>query len=354
MDILKLQDYSIYSGDWTAPLRSLLDEKAYTKIIVLVDENTRTHCLPILKNRLGNIAFEIIEIPSGEIHKNIQTCQEIWSEMMAHQVDRKALMMNLGGGVIGDMGGFCAGTFKRGIDFIQIPTTLLSQVDASIGGKLGIDFQQVKNSIGLFQNPQAVLIDVDFLKTLSFEELRSGYAEVLKHSLIADAAQWKSLIQIDELNDIAQIEKELLSSLKVKQQIVEEDPFEKGIRKALNFGHTVGHAVEAYSFNTDTPLLHGEAIAIGMICESYLSYKSSQLSSIELEQISNYIVKIYKKLSYKLTPLSAQLLGYMLNDKKNERQQINFSLLPMIGKCQINQTCTDELIIESLKYYDEL
>ena len=354
MDILKLQDYTIYSGDWTVPLRSLLDAKGYTKIIVLVDENTRRYCLPILKNRLQNIAFEIIEIPSGEVHKNIQTCQKIWSEMMAHQVDRKALMINLGGGVIGDMGGFCAATFKRGIDFIQIPTTLLSQVDASIGGKLGIDFQQVKNSIGLFQNPQAVLIDAGFLKTLSFEELRSGYAEVLKHSLIANATQWQSLIQIAALNNIAQIEKELLSSLKIKQQIVEEDPFEKGIRKALNYGHTIGHAVEAYSFDTERPLLHGEAIAIGIICESYLSHKILGLSSSELEQISNYIVKIYKKLSYKLTPLNAQLLGYMLNDKKNERQQINFSLIPRIGKCQINQTCTYELIIESLKYYDDL
>ena len=203
MDILKLQDYTICSGDWTAALLSLLEERDYTKIIVLVDENTRIHCLPILKNRLQNIAFEIIEIASGEIHKNIQTCQKIWSDMMTHQVDRKALMINLGGGVIGDMGGFCAATFKRGIDFIQIPTTLLSQVDASIGGKLGIDFQQVKNSIGLFQNPQAVLIDVEFLKTLSFEELRSGYAEVLKHSLIANATQWQSLVQISELNAVS-------------------------------------------------------------------------------------------------------------------------------------------------------
>ncbi len=246
-------------------LPAFLRANSYTKIQVIVDENTFKYCYPSIKPFLEK--HNIIKIKSGESQKNLETCQKIWQAMTDNELDRHSIVINLGGGVIGDMGGFCASTYKRGIDFIQIPTTLLSQVDASVGGKLGIDFQGLKNHIGVFQIPNAVLIDADFLKTLSYNELRSGFAEVIKHCLIMDGKKWDEIRRKDfeeqELEDL------IAHSVNIKQHIVEADPTEKGLRKILNFGHTLGHAIETYFLGKPKlHLLHGEAIAAGMICEA--------------------------------------------------------------------------------------
>ena len=350
MKIIELDNYKIYVGEsvWTNINKYVLN---YSKIFVIVDENTKRDCLPILEKQL-NLPLNIILIPAGEINKNIDTCQVIWQEMMNKSGNRNALTINLGGGVITDMGGFCASTFKRGMDFIQIPTTLLSQVDASIGGKLGIDFQQIKNSIGLFANPKAVFINPNFLETLPKREVRSGFAEIIKHALIVDVKQWQVLKQITDLSKVNWAEK-LIPSLKIKKAVVEADPFEKGWRKALNFGHTIGHAIESLYLETETPLLHGEAIAIGMICESYLSYKILELSKSALMEITDCIIKIYGKIDLSNLDINAAL-QLMRQDKKNEANVINFTLLHKIGGAKVNQTTNEQLITESINFYREL
>ena len=351
MQTIQLSDYAIYIGDIWSDLNNLLKKRNYPKIGILVDENTAQYCLPIFQKNLPDIRFSTWLIPAGESFKNIQTCQQIWQQMMESDVNRNALTINLGGGVIGDMGGFCASTFKRGMDFLQMPTTLLSQVDASIGGKLGIDFMQVKNSIGLFQNPQAVMIAPEFLNTLPLSEIRSGFAEIIKHTLIKDATQWEELKKITDLSAVDWTTF-LVPSLTIKKQIVEADPFEKGIRKALNFGHTVGHAIEGWALETARPLLHGEAIAIGMICEAWLSYKIAGLPKFALDEIVNFILKIYDP--YPLNQAAySDFIQLMTKDKKNEDGAINFTLIPKIGEALINQTASPSLIEESLQFYNE-
>ncbi|MEZ4934204.1 MAG: 3-dehydroquinate synthase [Saprospiraceae bacterium] len=348
MTILELSDYNIYIGSIGLELSPLVAKGNYSQVAILVDENTRQHCLPILSKSL-NADFRIIEIQAGEWHKNLDSCRHIWEEMMKYEMDRHSLLINLGGGVIGDMGGFCAATFLRGIDFIQIPTTLLSQVDASVGGKLGIDFNSIKNSIGVFQNPQAVFVDPEFLKSLPNSEIRSGFAEVFKHALIADADLWSELFKLNDLSEIdwAYI---LARSLRIKQHVVEADPLEKGLRKALNFGHTIGHAVESFSLKTDKPLLHGEAVAIGIVCESWLSNQAGDLSEIELKEITNFVEKIYPFYTFDETNFP-EIMAYMKKDKKNRAGVINFTFLNTIGQATIDQTCDEKLIEESLLYY---
>lgn len=318
----------------------------YSKIIVLVDQNTAKHCYPLLKPLLP--AHELIEIESGEKNKNLRTCEKIWQKLTDFQTDRNALMINLGGGVIGDMGGFCAATFKRGIDFIQIPTTLLSQVDASVGGKLGIDFQGFKNHIGVFQLPKNVIIDTVFLQTLPANELRSGFAEVIKHCLITDKKEWKKISK-KELKDL-NLQKIVAHSVGIKEKVVTEDPTEKGLRKILNFGHTVGHAVEGFYLETPQKLLHGEAIAVGMIAESWISLKKGLISKKKLAEIENYIFQIFPKIDFSaqdipnITPLALQ-------DKKNSGKKIKASLLTDIGVCDYDIEISEQEIAESLLYY---
>ncbi len=347
--IISLANYQIKIGNIGPAILEYIINGAFSKTMVLVDENTRTHCLPVLKKYLPGIDLQILEIQSGEIHKNIETCQLIWKQMMDWEADRKSLLINLGGGVIGDMGGFCAATFKRGIPFIQVPTTLLAQVDASIGGKLGIDFAYIKNSIGLFSDPGAVFIDPVFLETLSERQIRSGFAEIIKHSLIADEEQWK---QISSITDLSTVDwgSILVPSLKIKQQIVEIDPFERNIRKALNFGHTVGHAIESYYLDAAEPLLHGEAIAAGMVVEAYLSKDLVGLSLEEVTAIGQFIQKIFGKIDIPKSSYE-KLIHLMLNDKKNEGRAINFSCIQPIGKVQVNQEAAPELIIKALEFY---
>lgn len=352
MEAIPLKHYNIFVGPIELQLAAFLKGLDYSQLFVIADENTERHCLPRLEKALGQSPFSLVSVPSGEANKNLDSCRLIWKELMGQEAGRDALVINLGGGVIGDMGGFCAATFKRGIRFIQAPTTLLSQVDASIGGKLGIDFLQVKNSIGLFQDPLAVFIDPAFLDTLPSREIRSGFAELIKHSLIADAEQWARIRQLGRLENM-DWESIIVHSLHIKRRIVEQDPLEKGIRKALNFGHTIGHAVEGLALETDTPLLHGEAVAIGLACEAYLSHQILGLPLKEVAQIGRYIVQQYGH--YPQNPNHyPDLLALMRNDKKNQGGQINFTLINPLGQAAINQHCNPELIEESLNYYNGL
>ena len=257
-----------FSTEIANDLKLFFANHTFSKVAVIVDNNTKKYCYPVVADALPD--HVTIEISSGEEHKNLNTCQKIWGTLTDNAFDRKSLVVNLGGGVIGDMGGFCAATYKRGIEFINIPTTLLAQVDASIGGKLGIDFQNFKNHIGVFQNPLRVFLDAKFFETLPKEELRSGYAEIIKHCLIRDSEKFDQITKSGYENlDFFELTKH---SVQVKNDVVLEDPTEKGLRKILNFGHTIGHAIESYYLEKPgKKLLHGEAIAVGMICEAYLS-----------------------------------------------------------------------------------
>ena len=321
MKEIKASSYSIWIGE---KVISKLDTSSYSKIGILVDENTKKNCLDKLPKIKKSI---IIEIPSGEKNKNINTCKVIWNELHNHDFDKSSLLINLGGGVIGDMGGFCASTYKRGINFINLPTTLMAMVDASIGSKLGINFNNFKNQIGLFVDPTLVIIDPIFLTTLPENELRSGFAEVVKHALISNQKLWDQIIKtpFETLNWTNVI----TTSLEIKNKIVLADPEEKGERKKLNFGHTFGHAVESYYLEKQNPILHGEAVFIGMLLETEIS----KLEYSEKNKIKDYILSNFNLPS---TPAKKELLKFLKHDKKNKENKINFSILNGIGNCTVD------------------
>jgi 3-dehydroquinate synthase len=348
---MEIASYVHITSQITETIAHLFDQHTFTKVVVLVDENTKQFCYPLIKPALP-LQHAVIEVKSGEEEKHLQTCMHIWSEMTNMGLDRKALLLNLGGGVIGDMGGFCASTYKRGIRFAQIPTTLLSMVDASVGGKLGVDFMGYKNHIGVFNEPLAVLIDPVFLKTLPERELRSGYAEVLKHSLIADSKHWDE-IKDKEITDFDWLEV-IKHSVGIKSYVTTTDPTEKGLRKILNFGHTLGHAVE--SFYLEIPgkrLLHGEAIAIGMIIEAWLAKELKYISATDLNQITTTFLRIYGKVEISEVDLGA-IIEHTLQDKKNENSIVQFALLEKIGKANYDQPIDAELMRKSLQFYRHL
>ena len=352
MGPIKSAEHSIYFESGLKPLKDLLNQRKYSKVFVFADTNTAELCIPIFRSFLDDLEdFDIIETDPGEENKNIDFCIGIWKTLLDFGADRKCLMINLGGGVITDMGGFVASTYKRGIDFINIPTTLLSQVDASVGGKTGIDIDNVKNMVGTFSLPQAVFIENIFLTTMSKREMLSGFAEMIKHGLIADQSYYKSLKGSDYQNISP---KAIYRSVEIKNEVVTTDPFEKGLRKILNFGHTIGHAVETYALTHDKkPLTHGEAIAIGMICEAFLSAKYCNLTPDELIDITQYIQSTYPKYNIKEKSFRT-LLSLMQSDKKNEDGQIMFSLLEKIGHCTFNCRVTTADILSSLAYYNNL
>lgn len=352
MNNIESSGHTIYFETRLAPLAKIIESGIYSKVFVFADRNTAESCLPVFQEMLGDYTgFDLIETDPGEENKNIDFCIGIWKTLLDFEADRKCLMVNLGGGVITDMGGFVASTYKRGIDFINIPTTLLSQVDASVGGKTGIDIDNVKNMVGTFTLPKAVFIEIDFLKTLSKRELLSGFAEMIKHGLIVDRMYYSQLKDCDyEQISAAAIHR----SVEIKNEVVTEDPHERGLRKILNFGHTIGHAVETYALIYDkSPLTHGEAIAVGMICEAYLSHKNNTLSKEELNDISSYILSLYPKYHIKEQSFD-QLLIFMQSDKKNEGGQIMFSLLSSIGVCDFNCRVTTSDILASLNYYNNI
>jgi 3-dehydroquinate synthase len=338
---------SVTIGTIGTLLSDFLSKKAYTQIVILVDQNTKKHCLP--KVDLIMPAPKVIEIKAGEKHKNLETCQKIWQAMTNLNLDRHALMINLGGGVIGDMGGFCAATYKRGIDFIQIPTTLLSQVDASVGGKLGIDFNGLKNHIGVFTLPNAVLVDSQFLQTLPSLELRSGFAEIVKHCLIKDQAKWKTIKILDlEEQNLPDL---IAHSIEIKKAIVAEDFTEQGPRKTLNFGHTLGHAVETFFLeNKAKKLLHGEAVAAGMIMENYIGYKKGMFAEESLNEIEEFIFAVYGRIKIDKADFNA-IIALSLQDKKNKGKVVRASILDKIGSCQYDIPISKAEMKKALEYY---
>lgn len=329
-----------------------IKEKNYSKIFILADTNTHQACLPRLLEHLEcNIEIEIIEIEAGEINKNIETCSGVWSALSELECDRKSLMINIGGGVVTDLGAFVASTFKRGITYINIPTSLLAMVDASVGGKTGVDLGALKNQIGVISTPNMVLIDTVYLNTLPENQMRSGLAEMLKHGLITGESYWRNFKNLETLK-IENLDKLIYDSVIIKKNVVDEDPFENGLRKTLNFGHTLGHAIESYFLSHDNKidLLHGEAIAVGMILECYLSMRLLDFPMEKLDTIKRLFIGYYGKVliiekDYK--PIM-ELLKY---DKKNSHGNINFVLLKDIGVTKIDCTVDEDLIVDAFKYY---
>lgn len=335
-------------------LNSLLKTERFTSLFILADENSMNHCMPELVARVPKLLeAEVVEIESGEINKNIETCTQVWMALSELGADRKSLLINLGGGVITDMGGFIASAFKRGIAFVNIPTTLLAQVDASVGGKTGVDLGSLKNEIGFFAEPEEVFIYPGFLKTLDPREYVSGLAEILKHGLIADKEYWNRCYEA-ELQDVGIIGDFISESIRIKSEIVTRDPKESGERKKLNFGHTVGHAIESLFLERgERTLLHGEAVAIGMICEAYISTRIAGLSEDCLKEIKENILWYFS-----FQELNAmddhRILELMRHDKKNSGGEIRMVLLEDIGDSVYDKTVSTGLILESLKYYRSL
>ncbi|MDG1263817.1 MAG: 3-dehydroquinate synthase [Flavobacteriaceae bacterium] len=335
-------------------LNYFVDKHQYSSIFILVDIHTEKLCLKEFLSEFNTKnTVEIISIDAGELHKHIDTCSGVWEALSELGADRKSLLINLGGGVVTDLGGFVASTFKRGIDFINIPTTLLSMVDASVGGKSGVDLGALKNQVGVIVNPKMVLIDPRYLNTLPAEEYRSGYSEMLKHGLIQDKMYWNKLsnfkkISTDEIKEL------IHHSVSIKNQVVSEDPYEHGVRKTLNFGHTLGHAIESFclTHKESTTLLHGEAIAVGMILEAYLSTQLTNLSMEECDNIKDVFDSIYPKVDFTEEKIDSilQLLQY---DKKNSHGKIMFVLLEAIGKPIVDVEVPSDLFKKAFRYYSE-
>tara|TARA_R110001632_G_scaffold45215_10_gene114891 strand:+ start:3132 stop:4190 length:1059 start_codon:yes stop_codon:yes gene_type:complete len=331
-------------------LNALLAKKDYSSIFILVDENSFECCypkfIPLLET---DKRIEVIEIESGEINKNLETCSGVWNAMTELEADRKSLLITLGGGVITDLGGFVASTYKRGIDFVNIPTTLLSMVDASVGGKTGVDLGVLKNQIGLFVNPEIVIIDEEYLSTLSERETRSGIAEIIKYGFTYDTKVLRDLKSFNQLK----LSELIHRSIEIKNEVVLQDPKEKGVRKILNFGHTLGHAIESYFLESEDKenLTHGEAIAIGMVCESYVSSKVLEFPEEKVMEVKNIINSLYKKVVIEASDYPG-ILDLLKHDKKNVNGQVNFVLLNDFEKYQLDCLVPNELLIESILFYN--
>lgn len=345
---MNLKDNCIITADIHSALSDCIGRLNPSSVTVISDTNTKSFCYPLISSFLP--AHELITLPPGENIKNLKGAEEIWSALTSFKVDRKGLVIILGGGVLGDMGGFCAATFKRGIDFILVPTTLLAQVDASVGGKLGIDFENFKNHIGVFREPYCTIIDTLFLKTLPGSEIRSGFAEIIKHCLIADRAMWEKI----RLKNYSEQDWNILvpHSVAIKKKITEADPTESGLRKTLNFGHTIGHAIETAALESGKPLLHGEAIAAGMICESFIAAEKNLLNKNEASQITDYLISVFGHHVPERNP--DYLVSLMLQDKKNQGGKILMALPEGIGSCKWDLETSAEEILKALQYYHNL
>lgn len=331
-------------------LNTFLKHRAFSKIFILVDENTHEHCLPLLlPNLQTEIPFEILEIEAGEEMKTMETAAQLWEILAEFEADRKSLLLNLGGGMITDLGGFVASTYKRGIPFINIPTSLLGMCDASIGGKTGIDLKFLKNIVGTFAEPEAVFLFPEFLETLPEREFKSGFAEMLKHGLIADEKHWNDLTSLEKVT-ARNVSPYIEQSMKIKLDIVQKDFKERNIRKTLNFGHTIGHALESLLLQTELPITHGEAVAAGMICET----KLSQLEGLINAEVADLIISKLKTV-YGIVDLSSfsheKILQIMVNDKKNSNGNINFSLITGAGNCNFDVQCLENNVISALEFY---
>lgn len=351
MQTLHIETCPIYfSNEAYKALNKCIKDQAYSSIFILTDENTQEHCSALLLRQIETEKrIEVLEIEAGEKNKTLDTCTQLWETLSELGADRKSLFINLGGGVVTDLGGFVASCFRRGIDFIHIPTSLLGMVDASIGGKNGVDLGVLKNQVGVIKNPKMILVDTSFLITLPPNEFRSGLAEMLKHGLIYDKQYWNMFLELDQLvtEDLDLL---IYASIQIKIEVVKQDPTENGIRKILNFGHTLGHAIESYCLKEHaTPLLHGEAIAIGMLLEAYISSKLLEFPAEELLQIKEVVTNYYQNPTFSLEEIEGiiQLLKY---DKKNSDGNINFVLLHQIGECKIDAQVDNALIYEAFEY----
>lgn len=341
-----MPDNIIFSSDPSGDLQAFLSARKYSKIAVLADDQTTLHCYPHIQNAMPE--HGVITVNGGEEHKNLATCEHIWQAMTDQQLDRHAVLIIIGGGVLGDMGGFCAATYKRGIDFILIPTTLLSQVDASIGGKLGIDFNHLKNHIGVFQTPAITILFPGFLQTLPYLEIRSGFAEVIKHSLISDRSMW-DLVRKKSIDE-QPWDTLIKHSVDFKTGVVREDPREQGLRKILNAGHTIGHAIETFLLNENRKVMHGDAIAAGLIAEGWLSVKRDLLSPASFEEIRSYIIRIFGKIALGDSDVDP-IARLAVQDKKNKGNKILCVLFEDIGRPRYDCEISVEEVKQALMFY---
>ena len=334
-------------------LNMAISRSPHDKLFVMVDEHTYRHCLPLIQSFPCMENATCICIGAGDIHKNIETLAHVWKELGDNGATRHSLLINLGGGMVTDLGGFAASTFKRGINYINIPTTLLAMVDASVGGKTGINFNGLKNEIGVFSPAQSVLIATEFLKSLDMNNILSGYAEMLKHGLISTTEHWAELLKFD-MNEIDYQALQTLvdKSVKIKEDIVLQDPYEKGIRKALNLGHTVGHAFESLAMETNRPVLHGYAVAWGIVCELYFSHLKVGFPKDKLRQTLQFIKDNYGVFVFDCKQYDRRY-EFMTHDKKNNAGIINFTLMGEIGDIRINQSASKQEIMDMLDFYRE-
>lgn len=354
MDSIKANNSTVYFNEtcYTA-INKYIKDSNFSKIFILVDENTHQYCLPLFLERLETqLVIEIIEIESGELNKNIDTCLGVWNTLSDFNADRKSVLINIGGGVITDLGGFVACTFKRGIAFVNVPTTLLAMVDASVGGKTGVDLGHLKNQIGVISSPDLVLIDTKFLTTLAQEQMRSGLAEMLKHGLITGNGYWDKFQNLSKLV-LTDLDVLIYESVIIKRNVVVEDPFENGLRKTLNFGHTLGHAIESYFLSNPNKktLLHGEAIVVGMVLAAYISTVLVGFPKSNTDAIKNLFLNYYDKVLIIESDYKA-IMDFLKYDKKNNHGNINFVLLEAIGKCKIDCLVEDNIIIDAFEYYN--
>ena len=342
----------IISRHLKTELAKAIAECEHDRIFVLVDETTNKLCWSLVKDYLCLKDAQTIIIGATDRRKNLDTLVHVWESLQQGKATRHSLLINLGGGMVTDLGGFAASTYKRGINFINIPTTLLAMVDASVGGKTGINFGGLKNEIGVFNDAEFVLLDTNWLRTLDEENIRSGYAEMLKHGLIADDTMWAELINFNLAQpNLRQLASMLNKSVRIKERIVAEDPHEKGIRKALNLGHTFGHAFESWAMKRQ-PVLHGYAVAFGLIAELYLATTQTDFPTERMRQTVNFIRAYYGSLPITCNDYP-ELIELMHHDKKNRGNEINVTLLGGIGDIRIDQTITEEDIKEALDFFRE-
>lgn len=325
----------------------------YDKIFILTDDTTEKYCSPVLSDVASLKDAQHIVIPSTDAHKNLESLSYVWTQLSNSGATRHSLLINLGGGMVTDLGGFAASTFKRGIDFINIPTTLLAMVDASEGGKTGINFNGLKNEVGVFNNPVKVILDTTFLRTLDKDNILSGYAEMIKHGLLSNVATLNELLSfnLDDI-DYEKLGTMVRKSVAVKRKVVKSDPHEHGLRKSLNLGHTFGHAIESFSLQRGTPVLHGFAVAWGLICELYLSCVYLGFPTEIMHEVATFINEHYGRFDFTCDDYDA-LFALMKHDKKNVGDKIQFALLSNVGKVRINRTMGKDRIYEAFDFYRE-
>jgi 3-dehydroquinate synthase len=352
MPTVKSYGYDITIGPNSfKAISAFLSKNKYASYFILCDENTLKHCLPVLISSCPKLASaDIIEIEAGESAKSLEFCAHIWQTLIENNAGKDSLLINVGGGVISDLGGFTASVYKRGVDFINIPTSLLAMADASVGGKTGINFARIKNSIGTFNQPVSVFIHPKFLYTLPERHFKNGLAEIFKIALIGHKPLWKRLSTSQWENEIESV---ILQSVELKNKIVLKDPFDKGPRKILNFGHTLGHAIESLFLGSSKELLHGEAIVIGMIMEAHISFQKKLLNKAEFYEVASVLSETFN--IREIDNLSHDLISDLLkNDKKTSKNKLKFSLLTTIGFCKYDVGANDAQVKKAISFYNSL